>query len=52
MHQIRVCEEKTTTEGVEYFLIKGKYLKFDGKLIGKVAVEEIVIRLVGVLHSP
>ncbi|OBT39802.1 hypothetical protein VE00_09661 [Pseudogymnoascus sp. WSF 3629] len=36
-------EAKVTTNGVEYFHIKGKYLEFDGKMLGKVPIETAIL---------
>jgi hypothetical protein len=36
-------EAKVTTDGVEYFHIKGKYLEFDGKMLGKVPIETAIL---------
>ncbi|KFY05238.1 hypothetical protein O988_00150 [Pseudogymnoascus sp. VKM F-3808] len=36
-------EAKVSTNGVEYFHIKGKYLEFDGKMLGKVPIETAIL---------
>jgi hypothetical protein len=39
--------EETTTTGVEYFHIKGSYLDFDGKILGKVPIETAILKFSG-----
>jgi hypothetical protein len=39
--------EETTTTGVEYFHIKGSYLDFDGKILGKVSIETAILKFIG-----
>ena len=33
--------------GVEYFYIKGSYLDFDGKILGKVSIEMAILKFIG-----
>ena len=39
--------EETTMTGVEYFYIKGSYLDFDGKILGKVSIETAILKFIG-----
>ncbi|RDL41313.1 uncharacterized protein BP5553_01292 [Venustampulla echinocandica] len=39
--------EETTQSGVEYFHIKGSYLDFDGKILGKVPIETAILKFAG-----
>ena len=39
--------KETTPSGVEYFHIKGSYLDFDGKTLGKVPIETAILKFVG-----
>ncbi|KFZ15463.1 hypothetical protein V501_02714 [Pseudogymnoascus sp. VKM F-4519 (FW-2642)] len=36
-------DAKTSTNGVDYFHIKGKYLEFDGKVLGKAPIETAIL---------
>ena len=47
MRQVRVWEEKKTKDGVEYFLIKARYLDFDGKILGKTSSEHAIEKFRG-----
>ncbi|OAF54639.1 hypothetical protein VC83_08806 [Pseudogymnoascus destructans] len=40
-------EAKTSTTGVDYFHIKGKYLEFDGKVLGKAPIETAILGFCG-----
>ncbi|KAL5349005.1 hypothetical protein ACLOAV_006431 [Pseudogymnoascus australis] len=40
-------EAKTSTNGVDYFHIKGKYLEFDGKVLGKAPIETAILGFCG-----
>lgn len=40
-------EAKTSTTGVDYFHIKGKYLEFDGKVLGKAPIETAILGFYG-----
>ncbi|KAH8593857.1 hypothetical protein B0O99DRAFT_688291 [Bisporella sp. PMI_857] len=39
--------EETTMAGVEYLHIKGSYLDFDGKIVGKVPIETTILKFHG-----
>ncbi|KAH6664637.1 hypothetical protein B0J14DRAFT_493413 [Halenospora varia] len=41
------AKEETTMTGVEYFHIKGSYLDFDGKIVGKVPIETAILKFHG-----
>ena len=38
--------EETTPSGVEYFYIKGSYLDFDEKILGKVLIETAILKFI------
>jgi hypothetical protein len=40
-------EEEVTATGLQYFHIKGNYLEFDGKVLGKAPVETAILRFPG-----
>ena len=40
-------EEKTTSDGMEYFHIRGRYVDFDGKLFGEVPIQTGILKFRG-----